>query len=502
MKHLRTIFFGTALFSACSQLALAQDEKDALRFSLLQPQGTARSMGFGSALGSVGGDFTSLSINPAGIGVYRKSEFMLTPSLTINGVNSSYGSNAAEHDGGGAFNFSNIGYVTTSTPRGNSYNRSNWKAVSFGLGLNRLADFSRNYSYSGINNSNSGSWLFEAYTPQMMQDAETNNATLAYLGYWGGLTDTNTALGSGYYSIVDPGHYPVRQINSVRERGGISEIVLSLGGNYQEKLMIGGTVGIPTVRYLRDRTYSEVDQSGQADFISFDYNETLRTSGAGINMKLGVIYKPVEQFRLGLAVHTPTYFSLTDRFTSTLNGYTHTFGYREAVGAETIYRYNMTTPWRGVVSATAMLGEVGFVTADYEYVDYSSSRLHFDDAASRSYEKEVNNNIRNKYRGTSNVRAGVEVRLQNFMLRGGFGYYGNPYKQSASNDGSRFVGTAGLGYRYRDGFIDLSYMHNTSKSSEQPYVLPEVYDAGKYPVSTSKMKTNVGRVALTLGFKF
>src|SRR5690606_8909066 len=106
----------------------AQDETDALRYSFLMPQGTARSMGFGSALGSVGGDFSSLSVNPAGIGVYRRSEFMFTPSFHFGNVEGTYLNNVEDRSKT-AFNFSNLGLVLTRSERGKRYERSKWKAV-------------------------------------------------------------------------------------------------------------------------------------------------------------------------------------------------------------------------------------------------------------------------------------------------------------------------------------------------------------------------------------
>ena len=48
-----------------------QGSDDACQFSQTYYQGTAKAMGMGNALGAVGGDMTSVSINPAGMGIYR-----------------------------------------------------------------------------------------------------------------------------------------------------------------------------------------------------------------------------------------------------------------------------------------------------------------------------------------------------------------------------------------------------------------------------------------------
>ena len=78
-KRIITIF----ILSAFAIKATAQDENDALRFGMSQYFGTARGMAIGNATGSIGGDFSTLSVNPAGIGIYRKSEFSFTPNLYL-----------------------------------------------------------------------------------------------------------------------------------------------------------------------------------------------------------------------------------------------------------------------------------------------------------------------------------------------------------------------------------------------------------------------------------
>ena len=58
--------------------------------SNFQIQGTARSGGMGNAFGALGGDFTSVSINPAGLGVYRSGELSITPTFGQTKIESSY----------------------------------------------------------------------------------------------------------------------------------------------------------------------------------------------------------------------------------------------------------------------------------------------------------------------------------------------------------------------------------------------------------------------------
>lgn len=504
-----TIIAGLGLSIA----AHAQDETDAHRYSFLSPQGTARSIGIGGALGSIGGDFTSLSVNPAGIGVYRSSELMFTPSIKINNVSGTY-QNTTMDDNAVRFNFNNLGVVFTGTAKGKRYERAKWKSVSFGLGLNRLADFNRNVMYGGVNNTSSFSEVFVT-DAIFFPDDVTNLNTPAGIGWNSFLIDEDSL---GYFNVVPVG-IDLNQRRAVQERGGINEIAISLGGNYMEQFMIGATLGLPSLSYRRDMTFTEEDASNDAtnNFRSLEYNESLSTSGLGINLKLGFIYKPTDAFRVGAALHTPTYFGLTDVQNRSIS--TNTEGFKALIGdntgpvttlqsgldiPENIFEYGLTTPWRGILSATGFLGTFGFITADYEYVDYRSARFHFDNsfAADEAY---INQLIKNRYKAASNFRIGAEGRLDNLMIRLGFGYYGNP-DNSGGDD--RMVFSTGLGYRFDNWFMDLGFSHTSYQDQEQPYAVqyPENYflnnPSGTIAVPKAAVKGNANNIALTVGWKF
>src|SRR5271156_1205835 len=199
MRNLLSILLPALVLG--SYAVQAQDINEAYNFSNLTVQGTARSMGFGNALGSVGGDFSSVSVNPAGLGIYRSSEFTFTPSLRINGTSSDY-LNTTTGDNNSHANINSFGLVFTSAAKGKRYGRRNWKAVSFAIGMNRVADFNQSYTYQGENKSSSGSLAFES-------DANLNSATagsssasnsLGYLGYNSYLLNQNAS--GQYYSIV------------------------------------------------------------------------------------------------------------------------------------------------------------------------------------------------------------------------------------------------------------------------------------------------------------
>ncbi len=491
-------YISIAILSFCIGLqALAQDENDALRYSYLAPQGTARSMGIGNAGGSVGGDFSSLSINPAGIGVYRNGEMMFTPSIRINSVTGTYLGNTMSDDKT-RFTVNNAGIVFTRAAKGRRYEQSKWKASSFAFGFNRQADFNRNYIYSGKNGGPTGSSGSEVF----VVDANNSNS---------GINDYNSPANLGYQSYLinfDSNNTTFRSVvpwddsnglnqrRRMHESGSMNEALFSVGGNYMEKLMLGFTVGIPFIRYDRTSDYSEALEVPVPLFSDYTYTEKLTTKGTGVNLKLGFIYKVNDNFRFGAALHTPTYFSMNDQYISSISanaqGGIHNFSTDPGT-----FDYNITTPWRGVVSATGFFGKYGFITADYEFVNYHSIRYNFNDDFI-DYETSVNQLIKSTYKAASNFRLGVEGRPVDFMMvRLGFGYYGTPYKNSPSN-ASHMDFSAGIGFRFNHWFTDLGFVHTMYNGQEQPYVLP-------YPtvvVPSATLKNSLNTAALTIGFKF
>lgn len=504
-------FITSFAFLLAGHIASAQDILDAYHFSNTNVQGTARSIGFGSALGSIGGDFSSLSVNPAGIGVYRNSEFSFTPSLKAASSSSQY-LNVTTDENNVRFNINNLGVVFTNAPKGKRYDRHDWKAVSLGLGINRVADFNRNYAYQGINNSSSASQAFESNA-----NIDTNNVdnlgTLGSLGYESYLL--NPLVGGGYITAV-PYQGGIQQLNRVEERGRINEFVISFGGNYKEKLLLGATLGIPTVKYTRTSSYSEnviaSNPSNPYNFQSFTYDNTLNISGTGVNLKLGAIFKVGDFLRLGAALHTPTAYFLNE---------TTDYGISSRIGGNSYYSstndylpryafdYTIITPLKSVLSAAFIIRKIGFFTADYEYINYRSMRFNFragiDDATGSSYTyiaDSYNRAIKNTYQGASNIRLGGEIKLTKyFMIRGGFGLYGNPYKNTNLNQ--RIDLSGGLGFRTQHFFTDLGIVNSTFQSAENAYSFDYTYVNGaqaSFPVATTDH--SITNIAFTVGLKF
>jgi len=491
----------------------AQEPADALRYSWLTQNGTARNQAIGGAGASLGGEFSSLFINPAGLGFYKTSEFVLTPGYSLKNFNSTYRSNS-EKSNDNNFNLGASGLLVASPTPDRPV-----KSFTFAIGANRIADFNKHIYYKGQNSSSSYS---EKYLEQLANDNVTDpnvaasgypfGSSLAFNTYLIDTVQASDGSVTGYRSLANP-NYGLSQENTVNTSGGITDISAGVGLNLREKFFFGGSLSFPFLNYNRDGHYKESDASGNANnnFNYFEANETLNTKGVGINAKLGIIYKPIEDVRLGLAIHTPTAFELTDKYSAEvitdLEGYGGAGVKRQSSldlnnGQLLETKYNLITPLKVIVSGSYILREAedvrnqrGFITADIEYVNYRGASFKaFDktDAVSKDYYSSLTQAIKNTYKNAINARIGGEVKFDTYMFRLGGAYYGNPYKNESAN---LFKVSGGLGYRNKGIFIDLTYVYTLNKDINYPYQLQDK------PNSAAIIKNNGGNIIATIGFK-
>jgi len=264
-------------------------------------------------------------------------------------------------------------------------------------------------------------------------------------------------------------------------------------------------LGVPFVRYFERTTYTEEDtQKRNKYFQRFDRTERLNTTGTGINFKLGIIYKPVEFIRLGLAVHTPTYFNkMSDAWSSEMSSVFDTIVVNNestfsSISPKGTYDYSLTTPFRAIGSVAFIFGKFGLLSVDYEFVDYPGANIRiFDTSIASSIDYDAINTanyaIRKKYRGTGNLRLGAELKLAQFSFRGGYGIEGDPYKSSVNNSEGQSY-SFGLGIREKEYNIDLAFTH--SKRAEDYYIYDPSY------VQASRNTTQASNLMLTIGFRF
>ena len=493
---------------------LAQEPADALRYSWYIQSGTARQQAVGGAMGSLGGEISATFVNPAGLGLYRTGDFVFTPGYNFLNNKSTY-FNRTEKEKKNYFNFGTTGFVL-----GNEGRSNRWHAVS--IAVNRAANFGNNILYRGQTTQSSYSQKFlEEVRNGNIKDANAVaqnypfGTSLAFNTYW---IDTIAGGSSGNYQFQTraPIATGLLQQNAIETKGGITEIALAGATNFNNKLLVGGTIGLPILYYKREATFFEADAtdnpSNKFDFASL--TESLTTNGIGVNLRMGLIYKPVEYVRLGLAVHSPTYYALTDKYDASITTNTESYHGQLTqrpsdipVASPATFKYTLLTPYRIIASGSYVLREIqdvrkqkGFLTADIEYVNYKFSSFHPNDASNtdqstKDYLKSLNKAIDKAYKSAFNFRAGGELKFTTVMVRLGVAYYGNPYKNINGEKGNRFQLSGGLGYRNKGMFVDLTYVYTLTKDVHFPYRLQ--YS----PYSGASIKGTGGNVLLTVGFK-
>ncbi|HEU0063587.1 MAG TPA: aromatic hydrocarbon degradation protein [Flavisolibacter sp.] len=507
--------FITLVFTLSLVQIYAQEPADALRYGWTVPGGTARVRAIGGAMGSLGGDITATFINPAGIAFYKTGDFVLSPSYTFGKNNSSY-LGRKETDKWNGLNWGTTGFVI-----GSGSGRGKIKNSAFSLAYNRSADFNTNILYRGFNNQSS-------YSQKYLEEIQNNNIKDANQVAGNFPFGTSLAFNTFYIDTIAGGssnnfqfqtRAPIAtglfQQNTIQAHGGIDEIALAYAVNSNDKLYIGGSLGVPILHFKRTSEFIEADTtSNQNNKFNFaQVTENLSTKGVGINLKIGLIYKIADMWRVGLAIHSPTLYQLTDNTDVTLT--TDTEGYQgvqtqssgDVTGANAAFKYMLVTPYKVLGSISYVLREVedvtqqkGFITADVEYINYKSASFKVDqnnnnDQATVDYLNSLDNAIKNAYKGAFNFRVGGELKFTTIMARAGFSYYGNPYKNINGENGNRMNISGGLGYRNKGFFMDLTYVQQLNKDVNFAYRLQSA------PYYGANIKTSAGSVYLTFGFK-
>ncbi|WP_159517356.1 OmpP1/FadL family transporter [Sunxiuqinia indica] len=481
MKKTRYIFIAMLLMST---MAMGQNLVDGLRYSDNRIQGTARSAAMGNAFGALGGDFTSASINPAGLGVYRSNEFVITSQFGKTAVDATYlGQSASDSK----YNFSvpNIGYVA-SIGNENSLGGS-LVGLTFGVGYNRLNNFNMKRM---VEADNANSTLLDNF----VANANDNNWSNFYEELaWQTFLINEDEL--GYHNVIDDEGYGQSQRKSFTQKGALDEFILSLAANFNHKFYLGATVGIHNVDFTETTSLHEYGTNNNDVFNEYTFNTYLNTTGTGFNVKLGALYKPIDALRLGVAIHTPTFYRLHDSFDNSMySSLNFEEGQYSALSPLGDYDYDLETPMKAVFSAAYIIGKSGILSVDYEYVDYSTIKLS-DGGNSYDFFDE-NQEIQNVYKSVGNLRIGAEYRLSGeFSLRGGYEYRPSPINSSYQpgfSDPKYSSFSGGLGYRQGNFFLDAAYKHALDDNYAEVYTGS---DLANYEITKDQF-------ILTLGFKF
>jgi opacity protein-like surface antigen len=519
MKKVTSIFSFLFLFS---MLLHAQGTLDAYRFSREDLYGTARAMSMGGAFGALGGDQSGISINPAGIAVYRSSEVVGTLDLSLE--RSTVGNKNANRT---QFNMDNLSFVGYFPLRNDAMS-----LINFGFSFNKLKSFNKNISAMGSPNSSLKDYIADVswgIIPQDLQfhddlpDPFLSQPWLPVLGYNSYLINPENDTGPRYLPLNTGSERPINKIGT-REGGYVDNFDFTIGTTIQNVLNLGMSLSVKSISYSIASDYEE--KFGNGDFGL--YND-LSVSGAGFGAKFGVIYRPMNELRLGIAYHTPTWYALSETYSAemvdNLAAYVADANYEPGNTYTDHFsnEYDLKTPGKFVASVAGVLGNRFIISMDYELMDYGKMQLMVpaNSTDSHTWYDAHNQYISEDYLLASTVRLGMEYRLTPQMY-GRLGYawmqnaYDDLYEASGdpaiawSNSIFRMEGdthwlTGGVGYRFnRNFYLDMALVYKAQMDELYPF--PCLYTDGRRELvidaSPFGLKNGSIRGLLTFGYRF
>ncbi len=509
-------------------MAQSQSAMDAYQLSQSDLRGTARFMSMAGAFGALGGDLSTLNQNPGGIGVYRSSELGFTFDISMQSSKTTSMGQSKSSDQTKVY-CNNFGYVGTV-----NLNSEIMPTFSWGATYARTASFDRIYRGSIPSLSTSMSNYVASFTGGWAPDELDNSSYGLY---------ENPYQGSNapWLSILSYNAYLINPIGAtseyeglfgrgtqgdamfdVRERGYVDEYSINFGGNIMNTVYWGIGFGITDIEYRQEALYDEQlngipsqipDEPAYDGYYELK-NETF-IRGNGFNFKAGLIFKPINEFRLGFAIHTPTYYDLQHETWGMIN-YDYSVG--DFYGTEytdngyiSYYDSQMKTPWRLIASAAGVIGGKGIISFDYEYV--ANSDMAVQDEYGDTY-TDIEGDIKNYYQASNVIRIGGEYRITpQFSVRAGYSYKSSPAKSEAVDneeyiytvgtnpayifdDTTQYV-TAGLGYRYKGFYVDMAYVYKNRESTWYAFTKFDNHETPKAKISD---KNN--SLVFSLGYKF
>ncbi|MCI9285111.1 MAG: hypothetical protein HFJ91_04830 [Muribaculaceae bacterium] len=538
------------MLMALPTVAAAQSAIDAYSISQSDLRGSARFMSMGGAFTALGGDISTLNQNPGGIGIYRSSDISATLDINFMGSTAETPglSNKISKTRAACNNFGYIGAVRTGNETMPFFN--------WGVSYSRVASFDRRYAgafesigtsltnlVANYTNTDLSSGL---YTPNQMW--ETNNynpyfdsqapwtSILMYNGYGintpssgassvNGLFKENATVGSGSFEV--------------EEKGFVDEYAINLGGNILNTVYWGIGFGITDIDFKQYAYYSESFSNADISYgngttngdASYGLNNYKRIYGSGFNFKAGLILKPINEFRFGIAVHTPTYYNLTYEGQGAMGYRYYSDLYADGkpssgnVSTEVDdVDFKTRSPWRLMVGAAGVIGGKAIISADYEYRAYSDMKVQ--DWNGNDY-FDINEDVKTYYQAVNVVRLGAEYRVTpSFSIRAGYAYESSPVKSELLDptgntatyvftsgpddtetqpaytlDRSTQYITCGLGYRYKMFYADLAYVHRYRQSDYHAF--SDYNDElGLVIAPSAKLTDHNNSLILTVGFKF
>ncbi|MXV15290.1 OmpP1/FadL family transporter [Hufsiella ginkgonis] len=487
--------------------AFAQYTSDLLRFSQTQQGVTARFRAMGSAQTALGGDLSSLSGNPAGLGMFTRNDLSLTTDFSSVTANSTYlaTSTSAQKEKLGFNQAGAVFHLAIPRPRGSDLTRG-WLGLNFGIGYNRTNNFNLDNRYGGTNTRSTFADFIAGSAAGYSGPSALADESLEGMAYDSFLIDYS----NGFFATTNT---PNSQLSSSFYTGGQSELNLAVGANYSNQLYIGGSISLTSINFTADKEFTESGKTAPyatqpAQLIGagyrLDYHSSQVTDGSGINAKLGLIYRASPAVRLGLNFVSPTWYTVDDDYAEGIETrYTPATGSAYAPytynDADYPSSYSFRSPYKVSGGISVVVGGTGLITGDAEYVDYSSIHFSSDDRPTTTF---MNKDIKNAFQPATNFRVGGELKISSLtMLRAGYNTAGNPYKEA---DYSSEIISAGIGYRKNNFYADFTYANSTTRYNTRPYVISQ--DLSYYnqtgPGEAADIEEKRNNFYVTFGIRF
>lgn len=521
---MRAVIMIVSALVLTSSAVFSQGALDVYKMSQTDITGTARYVSMGGAFGALGGDISAMHTNPAGLAVYRSSEIVTTLSTNIFKTETNWWDTKTT-DRKTRFNFDNIAYVGY-FPTSKDEGILGWNV---GFSYNRMKNFNRKYTardFGGEDYSlsdytaaraNVNGWSEylleggeEGYNPYDNREVFDWLSIMAYNAYFINPLEAGGNQYTSSYRYDDGTSIPIdnRELY-VNEKGATDLYNISFGMNISDIVMVGATVAITDINYRYVSQYTE--NFGDNSYLYLD--NWLETEGTGYSFNLGVIARPVDFLRVGVAYTSPTWYDMTD--------YYYAEGEKKSYSLHSTpefahTNYDLRSPDKWLFSVAGIIGSTALISVDYELTNYKNMKMYDDNGREDLY---TNGEIKRNFGLAGTLRVGAEVKVTpQFAVRAGGAWIGNPMKSNLKNveEEVQTVGTlphfttqkslanysVGLGYRFTPGFyMDLACVFKTQK--EKLFAYSNMYEAGNIVESgPSTLKTNTTRLALTFGYKF
>ena len=557
---MKKFFFAISLLAAVGA-AQAQNIVDAGRFGTTDIAGTARYRSMGGAFGAIGGDPTCMTDNPAGMAIFRgTNQFSFSPTLNV--TKTATDGTVREKDSKTGFSVSNLAYVLSIRPEAGHLVNFN-----FGIGFNHSEGVHRKYKMTNDNPTSS----FGTYLAVMANNAlcaedrfddpgylatkeAWNNANMPLVGLMGydtyaidDVVDQHGIPLGGVEAYNDACGLDAYQRMAVTEKNRTDEYNFNLSANFDDTFYAGFTLSVVDFNstILTD-LYEDYDYNYNGDYT--EYSNDLETKGTGVNIKLGVIYRPTNAWRIGAAVHSPTWYNMRDFYNGRMltndercKGYTYA-----SDNGSYEYRYKYYPPWEFQFSTEYVIGTKAILSFEYDLKDFTTAKYSSSDNISYKYMNEL---LKANMQKMHTFKAGVEYRITDALsIRGGYAHQSSPYTKQFLNDDygctvwsevdkyghtwgddrtfmydsstktnysilddTHYI-SGGIGYSFQSFFVDFSVTDRIQNEKIAAFpTTQDVYFDDNWnciPIDSGvwsdhiNMRTNTWRYELTLGWRF